>query len=59
MTKANPDVKLKNFRLENELAYEFELHAKKMKTSEVKLIKRYIKEGIMRDKGQTRLDSEN
>ena len=56
MTKQNPDVKLKNFRLENELAYEFELHAKKMKTSEVNLIKRYIKEGMRRDKGQTTLD---
>ena len=44
------------YALENELAYEFELHAKKMKTSEVNLIKRYIKEGMRRDKGQTTLD---
>ena len=56
MTKANPDVKLKNFRLDNELAYEFEIQAKKLRTSEVKLVTRYIKEGLMRDKGQTRLD---
>ena len=46
MTKANPDVKLKNFRIDNELAYEFELHAKKMRISETKLITRYIQEGM-------------
>ena len=56
MTKANPDVKLKNFRIENELAYEFELHAKKMRISETKLITRYIQEGMKRDEGQTTLD---
>ena len=35
---------------------EFEIHAKKSKTSEVKLITRYIKEGMMRDSNQTTLD---
>jgi len=56
MTKENPDVKLKNFRINNELAYEFELHAKKMRISETKLIIRYIQEGMQRDKNQTTLD---
>ena len=50
------EFKKKFFRLDNELAYEFELQAKKLRTSEVKLVTRYIKEGLRRDSNQTTLD---
>lgn len=59
MANVKPDEKMKTFRLKKKLAYEFELHAKKLHVSEVELARRYIKEGLMRDKGQTTLDSEN
>ena len=50
------NIKDKHFRIDEDLAYKFEIHAKKSKTSEVKLITRYIKEGLMRDSNQTTLD---
>lgn len=50
------EFKKKFFRLDDELAYEFELQAKKLRTSEVKLVTRYIKEGLRRDENQTTLD---
>lgn len=48
--------KKKCFRLDNELAYELELFAVQKRTSEVSLVRRYIREGLRRDKGQTTLD---
>ena len=56
MTNTKPDEKKKFFRLKKELAYELELYAKQKHVSEVELVRRYIKEGLMRDKGQTTLD---
>ena len=56
MANVKPDEKMKTFRLKKELAYEFELQAKKLHVSEVELARRYIKEGLMRDKGQTTLE---
>ena len=56
MANVKPDEKMKTFRLKKKLAYEFEMHAKKLHVSEVELARRYIKEGLMRDKGQTTLD---
>ena len=51
-----PREKKKTYRLDDELAYELELHAVKQRTSEVELVRRYIREGLHRDKGQTTLD---
>ena len=56
MTNTKPDEKKKYYRLDKELAYELELYAKQEHVSEVSLVRRYIKEGLMRDKGQTTLD---
>ena len=56
MADVKPDEKKKSFRLKKELAYELELYAKQKHVSEVELVRRYIKEGLMRDKGQTTLD---
>lgn len=50
------DIKHKGFRIDEKLALEFEIHAKKLKTSETALITRYIKEGMQRDINQTNLD---
>ena len=44
-----PNVKQKAFRINDDLALEFEIHAKKMRVKEVDLITRYIREGIDRD----------
>lgn len=49
-------VKQKNFKIREDLALDFEIHAKKLKTKEIDLITRYIEEGMQRDKGQTKLD---
>lgn len=53
-------IKMKSFRLDDELAYKFELQAKKLRTSEIKLISRYIEEGLindeLKDNNQTTLD---
>ena len=51
-----PNEKKKTYRFDNELAYELELHAVKQRTSEFELVRRYIREGLRRDKGQTTLD---
>ena len=51
-----PDEKKKTYRLDRELAYELEIYAKQRHTSEVELVRRYIAEGLRRDKGQTTLD---
>ena len=42
-------IKKKYFQLDEDLAYRFELQAKILKTSEVKLVSRYIEEGLKRD----------
>ena len=44
------NIKQKNFKIDSELAKEFEIHAKVMETSELELIQRYIKNGIEQDK---------
>lgn len=49
-------IKKKYFQLDEDLAYDFELQAKKLKTSEVKLVSRYIREGLKRDANQLTLD---
>lgn len=53
-----PDQKRKTIRLDRKLAYELELYAVKKQVSEVSLVRRYIEEGLRRDKGQTTLDIE-
>ena len=56
MANVKPDEKMKTFRLKKKLAYELEQYAKEKHVSEVELVRRYIKEGLMRDKGQTTFD---
>ena len=51
-----PSTKQKTFRIPEELAIEFEVHARKTQTKEVDLIMRYIREGLRRDSNQTTLD---
>ena len=51
-----PDEKKKCFRIDRKLAYELELFAVQKQVSEVSLVRRYIKEGLRHDKGQTTLD---
>ena len=51
-----PDEKKKCFRLDRKLAIDLELYAVEKQTSEVQLVRRYIAEGLRRDKGQTTLD---
>lgn len=51
-----PNVKQKAFRIDDDLALEFEIHAKKLRIKEVDLITRYIREGLDRDSNQTTLD---
>ena len=53
-----PDQKRKTIRLDRKLAYELELYAVQKQVSEVSLVRRYIAEGLRRDKGQTTLDEE-
>ncbi len=53
-----PDEKRKTIRLDRKLAYELELFAVQKQVSEVSLVRRYIEEGLRRDKGQTTLDLE-
>ena len=50
------NTKHKGFRIDEDLALDFEIHAKKLKTSETALITRYIKEGMQRDENQSNLD---
>ena len=56
MTTNKPDEKAKTYRLNRELALELELYATQKQVSEVSLVRRYIEEGLRRDKGQTTLD---
>ena len=51
-----PNTKQKAFRISEDLAIEFEVHARKTQTKEVDLITRYIQEGLKRDSNQTTLD---
>ena len=51
-----PNTKQKSFRISEELAIEFEVHARKTQTKEVDLIMKYIREGLKRDSNQTTLD---
>ena len=51
-----PDEKKKCFRLDRKLAIELEVYARQKQVSEVSLVRRYIQEGLRRDKGQTTLD---
>lgn len=48
--------KQKGFRIDEDLALEFEIQAKKLKISETALITRYIKDGLQRDANQSNLD---
>lgn len=50
------NTKHKGFRIDENLALKFEIHAKKLKKSETALITRYIKEGMQRDANQSNLD---
>jgi len=56
MAKEKPDEKAKTYRLDRELAYELEIYAKQRHVSEVSLVRRYIADGLRRDKGQSTLD---
>lgn len=51
-----PNTKQKTFRISEELAIDFEVHARRTQTKEVDLITRYIIEGLQRDSNQTTLD---
>ena len=51
-----PDEKRKTLRLDRKLAIELEYYAVEKQVSEVSLMRRYIQEGLRRDKGQTTLD---
>ena len=51
--------KQKSWKLSEDLAIEFEIQAKRSRTTEINLITRYIEEGLARDKNskdQTTLD---
>ena len=51
--------KQKSWKLDEDLAIEFEIQAKRSRSKEIDLITRYIKEGLERDKNskdQTTLD---
>lgn len=54
-----PDEKRKTLRLDRKLAIELEYYAVEKQVSEVSLMRRYIQEGLRRDKGQTTLDETN
>lgn len=54
----NPNEKRKTIRLDRKLAIELELFAVEKQVSQVELVRRYIAEGLRRDKGQTTLDIE-
>lgn len=56
MSDVKPNQKKKSFRLDDELAFKLELQAKKLRISEVKLVSRYIEEGLRRDENQLTLD---
>lgn len=49
-------LKQKGFRIDEDLAMEFEIHAKKLKVSETELITRYIKDGMQKDDNQSNRD---
>lgn len=51
-----PDEKAKTYRIDRKLAIELEVYARQKQVSEVSLVRRYIQEGLRRDKGQTTLD---
>jgi len=53
-----PIQKKKYFRIDDDLAFRFELQAKKLRISEAKLVSRYIEEGLRRDENQMTLDDE-
>ena len=53
-----PDEKRKTIRLDRKLALELEHYAVDKQVSEVSLVRRYIEEGLRRDKGQMTLDDE-
>lgn len=48
--------KQKSFRISEELAIEFEVHAKRTQTKEVDLITRYIIEGLERDNNHSSMN---
>lgn len=50
-----PDEKAKTYRIDRKLAIELEVYARQKQVSEVSLVRRYIQEGLRRDKGQTTL----
>lgn len=58
MSKEKPKIKRKTYRLDDGLAYRLEVYAKQKRTSENKLVSRYIEEGLRRDMNQLTLDEE-
>ena len=58
MARLREDEKLKTFVFKKTLAYDLEIYAKTQHVSEASLVRRYIAEGLRRDKGQTTLDEE-
>ena len=58
MSGNKPKRKQKLFRLDDDLAYRLEVYAKQERTSENKLVSRYIEEGLRRDINQLTLDDE-
>lgn len=56
MPKVKEDEKLKTFVFKKKIAYELEIFAKTQHVSEASLVRRYVEEGLRRDKGQTSLD---
>ena len=58
MANVKPDEKLKTYVFKKKLAYELEIYAKQKHVSEASLVRRYVEEGLRRDKGQATLDDE-
>ena len=58
MSKDKPKRKQKLFRLDDDLAYRLEVHAKTIRQTENSLVSRYIEEGLRRDENQMTLDDE-
>lgn len=56
MARLREDEKLKTFVFKKSLAYDLEIYAKQKHVSEASLVRRYVEEGLRRDKGQTTLD---
>lgn len=51
-----PNIKQKQFRIDENLAHRFEIKAKERKMTEIALITEYIELGLRKDSNQTTLD---